>query len=107
MKVEALLKKMIQPVVLPQDTIIEWIDQWQEKQIFPETVFFKKMVYKIGCAWDSARNTNAYRGNFRQCRDFSIHHDSSSANPGSDTCFRAYIPFSDSLRVSINGMSTK
>ena len=38
MNIDALLDKMIQPVIFPQDTINEWIDQWQGKQIFPEAV---------------------------------------------------------------------
>ena len=38
MNIDALLDKVIQPVIFPQDTINEWIDQWQGKQIFPEAV---------------------------------------------------------------------
>ena len=38
MNIDALLDKMIQPVIFSQDTINEWIDQWQGKQIFPEAV---------------------------------------------------------------------
>ena len=38
MNIDALLKKMIQPVVFPQNTINKWIDQWLEKQIFPKAV---------------------------------------------------------------------
>ena len=38
MNIDALLDKMIQPVIFPQDTINEWINQWQGKQIFPEAV---------------------------------------------------------------------
>lgn len=38
MNIDALLDKVIQPVIFPQDTINEWINQWQGKQIFPEAV---------------------------------------------------------------------